>query len=148
MKPTFEKTVDILVKAYLNGTLKHSDCSACAVGNIVHGYGVPLSKGCIEPGKNNVWKWVFYTERGSKIQTIDVCKNRKNFADGLKVIDATGYDWHDLAKVEYAFETSPEGDSEDEHMLNGLMAVVDVLAEIHGVDLTQREEAKLLFQKS
>lgn len=31
----FYETIDILVKAYLNGTLKNGDCMACAVGNIV-----------------------------------------------------------------------------------------------------------------
>jgi len=32
---SFENTVDILVKAYINDTLEHNNCYACAVGNIV-----------------------------------------------------------------------------------------------------------------
>ena len=35
MKATFSNTVDILVKAYLNDTLRHCNCYACAVGNII-----------------------------------------------------------------------------------------------------------------
>jgi hypothetical protein len=33
-------------------------------------------------------------------------------------------------------------------MLNGLMKVVDVLADIHGVDLSVKESAKLQFVKA
>lgn len=31
MKATFENSVDVLVKAYMNGTLMHGDCERCAV---------------------------------------------------------------------------------------------------------------------
>jgi hypothetical protein len=35
MKATFENSVDVLVKAYLNDTLEHGQCHACAVGNLI-----------------------------------------------------------------------------------------------------------------
>ena len=31
----FHETVGILVKAYLNDTLEHTNCHACAVGNMI-----------------------------------------------------------------------------------------------------------------
>lgn len=31
----FNNSMDILVKAYFNGHLRHNTCSACAVGNLV-----------------------------------------------------------------------------------------------------------------
>lgn len=64
------------------------------------------------------------------------------------MIDQTGYSEVELAKIEFAFESADEGSTEDENMFNGLMAVVDVLAEIHGVDLTSKEQAKKLFVKA
>lgn len=33
----YQKTVDILVKAYFDDTLQHGNCYACAVGNIIAG---------------------------------------------------------------------------------------------------------------
>lgn len=149
MKPTFEKTVDILVKAYLNNTLMHGDCEACAVGNIVHAAGAPrYNHGTLESDSCGAWKNVFYTETETHIQRL-FCdyKNTIYYQNGISVIELTGYHWEDLAKVEFAFETAEPGKSKDEWMFNGLMAVVDVLAEIHGIDLKVREDAKSLFVK-
>jgi len=58
----------------------------------------------------------------------------------------------DLAKIEFAFESAPhtcdESDETNaEWMFNGLMAVVDVLAEIHNVNLEVKESAKAMFVK-
>lgn len=68
-------------------------------------------------------------------------------------VDRTGYSVNELAKIEYAFETAPrncdyEDHLNDEWMFNGLMAVVDVLADIHGIDLAEKESAKALFVKA
>jgi hypothetical protein len=58
--------------------------------------------------------------------------------------------WTELAEIEKAFEkvyyTSPNETSE-ELMFNGLMAVVDVLASIHNINLTEVSQAKALFVK-
>jgi len=62
----FNDTVDILVKAYLNDTLEHGVCSACAVGNICLAAGAPYSYGYkIQPDDNSAWKWVFHTQNES-----------------------------------------------------------------------------------
>jgi hypothetical protein len=141
MKPTFEGTISILVKAYLNDELSHNTCGKCAVGNIVeHSYGrfeaaMPYLNGFGGFG----WSNVFCTESASRKQRIfpdHYCNEAK------RQIDATGYTWQELAKVENAFELN------NKSMFDGLMAVVDVLAEIHGVDLSVKESAKLQFIKS
>jgi hypothetical protein len=74
--------------------------------------------------------------------------------------DVTGYNWQELAMIERAFEGCeiPVHDpklgplkfniNQDQWMLNGLFAVVDVLCEIHGMNTEEKEEAKLLFVKS
>lgn len=144
-KPTFEKTVDILVKAYLNDTLSHAACTRCAVGNIVEASIGNFSASMPFDNGEGGWGWsnVFCTEESTKKQRIFP----ENYIDEAKLqIDSTGYTWQELAKVENAFELV-NGKTRDQRMFAGLMAVVDVLAEIHNVDLTVREEAKSLFVK-
>lgn len=160
MKATFENTVDILVKAYLNGTLEHSNCYACAVGNIV----------AYATGKKFIrsyafmreWKWkdcdypAAGNDTGGWGQVITTCcldgvpqVNLNNFYGEAKIqIESTGYSPTELSKIEFAFERADEGYSEEEWMFNGLMAVVEVLAEIHQINIDQKESAKLLFVKA
>src|SRR5688572_4378568 len=129
MRPTFEHTVNVLVQAYLNDTLEHDDCAACAVGNIMASCGVVFG-----PDFNRA-QWL-------RVIDIEVRRGSKNSAYvggydkevGLQQIKATGYSMEELSKIEHAFE----GDNE---IFNALMAVVDVLAEIHNVDLSVKENA-------
>lgn len=161
MRPTFEKTVDILVKAYLNDTLVHGYCAACAVGNIIaHANKIKITIDCGAPrwvGTKMFPEWdeVFYTgahptDADAQVIVMD------GYRGGAKEqIDSTGYSVVELAKIEKSFEAHnpsyfidyPTQKDMEQWMFNGLMAVVDVLAEIHGIDLKQREEAKLLFVK-
>lgn len=143
----FNHTIGGLVKAYLNGTLKHGDCDACAVGNIVGG---------------SHWQYFFMTVIFSDTrmeQMLNYSKLEKTGlewrmvrAEGQKLISDSGYTKKELARIEWAFETAPrncstlEGENE-EWMFNGLMAVVDVLADIHGISLEAKEKSKLLFVK-
>ena len=148
-KELFNRTVAVLVKAYQNDTLKHGSCRACAVGNLV-------AAGC---GINNIfdddewrikasdedfrgWTNVFSTSRGEQLIMPENYRGPAKFQ-----IDATGYTWQELAKIEYAFETAPKGDNDDDWMLNGLLAVYDVLCEIHEVDKSEVQDAKLVFVK-
>lgn len=153
MKATFQNTVDILVKAYLNNTLEHGDCGACAVGNLVSAAIGPFEAmpPYLENGKvaeeGIGWPNVFCTiENGYQII-------RSNKYEGLakEQIDSTGYSRQDLARIEEAFEyhnhTYTRLD-EDQAMFEGLMAVVDVLADIHGINLEAKESAKALFVKA
>jgi hypothetical protein len=148
----FNYTVNVLVQAYLNGTLEHCNCSACAVGNII----ADVKK--VEPvlfcnqgddytnrfsdGSKPLWNYLFCSTVPGKQ---DVSPSAY-FGEVKSEIDSTGYTWQELAKIEYAFELHRNPSDEDTAMFNGLMAVVDVLAEIHEISLEQKEQAKLLFQ--
>jgi hypothetical protein len=141
----FNHTVNVLVKAYLNSELRHGDCEACAVGNIVHAAGFPrYNAGKMPHDSCGMWKGVFYTDVDAQYFQPTAGPLYNN---GIQMIQATGYTVLELARVEYAFETAPQGDSNDDWMFNGLMAVLEVLAEIHGVDFSTKETAKSLFVK-
>lgn len=156
MRPTFNQTVDVLVKAYLNNTLMHGNCAACAVGNIIaSSIGAEV--------KADEYAWFRKGVEISPIWDEVFCSNSPGSQEIYpseykgwvkRQIDASGYSWQDLAAIEKAFELNHPctleewtEDIEDKAMFNGLMAVVDVLADIHGVDLTVKESAKLLFIK-
>lgn len=143
MRPTFEKTVDILVKAYLNDTLAHDDCTKCAVGNLISAGGYKFN---FSPSDVDDTQWLIFLDR--HVRRKGNISRRPNDELALSQISATGYSPENLSDIESAFEKCEYGATDDEWMFNGLMAVVDVLAEIHGIDLKQREEAKLLFQKA
>jgi hypothetical protein len=152
---TFENSVSVLVKAYLNETLTHGDCLACAVGNLVsaacnydpidHLFASTFD---IDGGyKGKGWAAVFCTIGDTDDDKRQYIRQSSYTGEAKEQIDATGYTWQQLAKIEKAFELAPKGKNDDEWMFNGLMSVVDVLAEIHNVDLTTKESAKLLFIK-
>lgn len=174
MKANFENSVNVLVKAYFNDTLRHGNCYACAVGNLV------AESSGTKVVKCNMWNFShcglgwsnlapYPALHGEKIQgwgavfstdTVSVddedyprpirqvqSKNMGNyFGEPKKQIDSTGYTLEELARVEFAFE-SARGHNDDDRMLNGLMAVVEVLADIHQIDLTAKENAIGQFQK-
>lgn len=144
----FNHTVNVLVKAYLNDTLVHGNCYACAVGNIVaESKGYNYVKCTDEPFRKVVWDiakgsydsfvpmWFTYLDEAQKP------------ADVRDQVQATGYTWDEIRRIEKAFECCERPLSGEQWMFNGLMAVVDVLAEIHNVDLSVKESAKLQFVK-
>lgn len=161
-KELFHKTVGILVSSFLNDTLRHNDCCACAVGNIIAAninakvisppdYSTNEEdffsiEGC-EWRRNGqeiipVWDDLFVTSNGQQIV------DQKMYRGWVKKqIDVTGYKWQDLAKIEHAFECANFGESKADWMFNGLMAVVDVLCEIHGMNEEEKKESKALFVK-
>ncbi len=140
----YNKTVDILVQAYLNDTLEHNNCYACAVGNLVTancGYTYDKNNRSMSGrfgwahenfynhttvNKTTLWASVFTTtEDGQALR-------KENFkGEALRQINSTGYSLKELMKIEYAFERAKFGDSRDSHMFNGLMAVIEVLDQIH-----------------
>ena len=147
-KQLFEKTVGILVNAYRNDTLMRGFYTACAVGNIV-AYNCGINdinsiaewhnKALDKPSSG--WGSVFLTVNKQRV----IPKNYKGAAKFQ--IDSTGYSWQELAKIEYAFETAPKGTSGDEWMFNGLIAVYDVLCEIHEVNKEEVKKGELVFVK-
>lgn len=169
MKATFENSVNVLVKAYFDGYLEHQNCACCAVGNIIAsacGFKIEhlndrslwtrdSDQEVIDPQE---WVSAFGTRtdilgknffRKKKVKVSDQWFNPEKITRRIKSwASMTGYSVVELARIESAFESAPYGDNDDSWMFNGLMAVVDVLAEIHGIDLTTKESAKLLFVKA
>lgn len=148
MKPTFENSTNVLIKAYLEGTLIHANCHACAVGNLIaSANGIKFRRQddyCDTSRFRFLWDMAEYSDAN----WINVfCTNGKrqritleNYQGQAKVeIDSTGYSVQELARIEYAFETADFGADDWEYA--GLVAVFNVLADIHQVDLTTRQTA-------
>jgi hypothetical protein len=145
-KEQFDHTLKILVAAYLNGSLAHSNCHACAVGNIIAAnLDIRYDKDLKWVGRQVAWSAVFVTLRYQIAQN----KCPAAYTGEAKVqIDATGYTWQELAALEYAFERAPTGNTSEDHTFNSLMAVVDVLYQIHQLDESTKTAVKSLFVKA
>lgn len=140
----FEDTINILVKAYQNNTLQKGDCNACAVGNIIaNKCGILYTKDLHWTTDLPAWQYVFMTVFGNQEKNLNYYTGKAK-----EQIDSTGYTWQQLAKIEFAFESAPEGKTKDEEMFNGLMAVVDVLMEMHKIGKEKESSTKSLFAMS
>lgn len=150
----FEKTVGILVHAFRNDKLQHGNCRACAVGNIVAAnMGIDnqddrswTAVGTKPPGVlfgilPVGWAELFITVNGKQSRR----DSTEASFEAIHQVAVTGYTVDELAKVEFAFETAPKGMDDDEWMLNGLLAVYDVLCEIHEVDTNTVPTGKEVF---
>lgn len=126
----YNKTVDILVQAYFNDTLVHGNQCGCAVGNIV-----AANCGIRIKGKGDNLHWTVPSMiSGDAIWFTYIQGDIMNDHDGEKAekqISITGYNVSDIIHIERAFENALFGNSDDEWMFNGLMAVIDVLDQIH-----------------
>lgn len=144
-KALFDKTVKILVNAYLNNSLVHGNCHACAVGNMVAAHlGIQYDEDLKWIGRPVGWSQVFVT-LSYKIAQV---KRPWAYTGEARIqIDATGYTWQELARLEYAFERAPWGKTKEERMFNGLMALVEVLSQLHEMDEKTKMATKALFLK-
>jgi hypothetical protein len=153
----YKKTVDILVDAYFNDTLQNQNCYACAVGNIVAAnIGMEFEK-IPDPYfvEKVVWPNTEYpgAEGWAKVFCSTVPGYQRLSPDyycgeAKRQIDSTGYSWHELAQIEKSFEIATKGRQGDVFMFNGLMAVIDVLDEIHeNKDAEVSKESKARFNK-
>jgi hypothetical protein len=133
----YRKTVDILYAAYFNDTLEHGNCAACAVGNMVAaGCGYSVIKDMQgksawnTDGPRYSWNNLFTTVNGQ--QSVHNLYRQDPYV--RYEIASTGYPWYELAKIEYAFETADAGTNEEDYMFNGLVAVLEVLKQLHEVE--------------
>lgn len=153
-KDRFDHSVSVLVKAFFEGTLAKGSCAACAVGNLVADVcGYKITENLLDYDQTSpMWHFVFVTDMITGIQELSPeCYS----GEIARQIDSTGYTWQELAKVEKMFELNTlinfqyynkytkQEIMQDQY--NGLMAVVDVLAEINEIDLTTTNQAKELF---
>jgi hypothetical protein len=135
----FHKTLGILVKAYMNDTLKHGDCAACAVGNIIAANGFKFDDDSYSYANTD---WLRYIRN-----MYDNFDHKLDSENAKKQIDKSGYTALELYKIEEAFEKSWLKYNCEDKMHGGLMAVVEALGEIHEVSKEQVQESKLLFIK-
>jgi hypothetical protein len=148
MTKRFEKAYNALYSAFMNDTLAKGSCVACAVGNIVaDAMGGKVSY------NSDIYDWQCDLENAwwsDMFVTCDteqrIIKIKENFEVKYlrkEIYTLTGYKWHELAKVEKAFEKNTEiccwnyrSYTEKEILedqFNGLMAVMDVLIELDEV---------------
>ncbi len=133
----FDRALKKLIQAFFSDGLRKGNCSACAVGNMCDG--------------KSDWRHVFMSSDHGQIIYVKAYVNNyispiSSESNPKLVIDATGYSWQELARVEKAFEANTKidgafGYSADIHkkdimedQFNGLMAVVEVLCDIEGLN--------------
>lgn len=129
----FHKTVGILVKAYLNESLVHNSCQACAIGNIIYNIDRKFHDSL------NYDEHLAYVVSGETQITI---KNKLSPIH-LKQLSMTGYTINDIIKIERSFEAVRE--CKDESGYKGLMNVVNTLSKIHKTTEVETSQAKDLF---
>lgn len=154
MTTRFNNAINALVQAFFTDTLAKGTCTACAVGNIcaaaMGAKVVPYAHSknlfaAIKEGKevnNYSWNCLFFTDPTGKQR---IAEEPEEYPFAVKIIESTGYTIQELARVEKAFETHTKIDSlyyyltytkaeimEDQY--NGLMAVVNTLCEIEGIE--------------
>lgn len=137
----FHKTVGILVNAYLNNTLRHGSCMACACGNIIAGNNNWLINSPEWDEDKAVWFSVFSIKsKFDGIETKQIAKNQ---------VKSTGYSIKDFIAIERAFEGAriDKFVQSERNMYAGLMAVCDTLMIIHKATKTETQQAKQLFTK-
>lgn len=152
-KEQFIKTISVLVRAFMDETLVHGHPCGCAVGNLLADKlgikVVRVNNECAfwdsDDHNGHDWFSAVYPERHT---------NGKREL-GLLQISVLGYTMQDIISIERAFE-SPQAMTKlsvnpnidyDYDGYNGLMAVVDVLCDIHGMNEEEKKEAKELFVK-
>jgi hypothetical protein len=150
-KELFDRTIGILVKGFMNDTMEYTDCTACAVGNLIaYNNGMFLRRGCfgIESvgGESDNWSYVIKIGSGQLMPSWNQESNKQT----LIQMANTGYTPIQLAAIELAFS---EGYSKlsvvdlelKDRNFSGLMSVVDTLMLIHEANETEVKQAKELF---
>lgn len=162
----YNKTVEILVQSYLNDTLRHLNCYACAVGNLVAHYCnkifVKQNPLFLPQSFDEELKWDGYAGYGVKVPR-DTYKTGGTWYEQLwkkeedlhgepkEQLQSTGYALAELRQIEEAFESCALDDfnDDDKRMWTGLMAVIDILDQIHeNTDSAVTEKSKALFVKA
>lgn len=147
----FDESISILITAFLKDELEHASCEACAVANLM------LGRGCNFKSSVSATNWLVYIEE--EVRNIKRWHDSEIYdpAEAIAQIQFSGYSPFEVHLIEQAFERVPYDydlsaenptAAQDKWMFDGLMAVVEVLSDIHKVDLSVKESAKLLFVKS
>lgn len=143
-KELFYKNVNILQKAYYNGTLEHANCTACAVGNLLCanlGIKTISSKSKTLFDDFNLIKDKFPNSWSKFKKTSPF-----HIYDLHKTSELIGYYPEEIIKIEESFENTYCQNDEDGY--KGLCAVLDVLMEIHEFNTEDTlPEKEVVFNK-
>ncbi|MDQ6481615.1 hypothetical protein [Dyadobacter sp. LHD-138] len=137
MTTRFKNAVDSLVSDFFKDELTKGSCSKCALGRIVaHSF----NQNNITDVPVDFWKEAFVTSE--RIQTVNIKYFDHEFL--LKTVESTQYSIEEMMRIEYAFESNTQiswdlmaNKSSNEILkdrYNGLMAVVEILCEIDGIE--------------
>jgi hypothetical protein len=158
---SFDHSVGVLVRAYLNGDLQKGNCSACAVGNLIaDAMHIELgrvatpeySRGVLSLRDDSyLVQWVG-THPGWLGELKGCYQHDISFNAQLA---STGYSREQLLLLEETFERPSSLSHQERRDLShaelvyrSLLAVVDALAQIHGVDLVTSERAEASFTRA
>ena len=153
MTGRIERAIDVFLDAINKGTLAKGKCSACAVGNLVaHGMGMeihPIKLMCFDGGifntKNTHWGDLFSTVGGKQF----VHDVNPDSHDAMANIESTEFTFEELAKIEFAFESSTQINdvrykyhTKEEvraDQIKGLEAVIKVMLEFDDQKINVKE---------
>lgn len=140
----FDESVAILVQAYLNNTLVKGNCAACAAGNIIAARNnIKLTR---HPNGYLTWGEDHFYPSAYNGGWYDIFSTEQDLShEGIELIKSSGYTFVQIYDIEEAFERGGKGSTMEELMFNGLMAVVDVLQQIHEATPEEAQKAKALF---
>lgn len=132
----FERSVDVLARAFFDGTLRHRDPCACAVGNLV------ADQIGADTEAESSMDWPDHSSHDNWYDALlDFIYREKKETDIARPLRYTNTE---IAKIEDAFENAPHDDQ-----FEGLMNVLDVLFEIHEIeDQSVRENSREAFIKA
>lgn len=124
---TYYESVDILLDAYNNRTLRHGDCGACAVGNLLGTRDWFLQIGSYSgfEGQRIIWQpcAIVPEVENSPYTPVELVKIEEAFEKSIED-DYTYYAITDTVKGQYV----------------GLCAVLKVLGEIHEIEEKKSQE--------
>ena len=141
----YQKSIDILLDSYNNNTLEHSNCTACACGNLV-----AAANNYKYVPKSHSWSGLSIEWENKRIADwygLIIEDKVYNKEEGIKQINSTGYTIEEFIKIEEAFEKADWTLEKKKRMFNGLTAVLNVLREIHEVDVEKSEENQQKLEK-
>ena len=140
MSERFNNAMKALIKGFFDGTLESRDCGKCAVGNMVaYCNNEKIASKETNPHPYGGWYNV-------------ICFMTDSLAEAQKLCKSTGYSVKEVIEIEKAFESNTSDrrlpDSElAADQFNGLMAVVEVLCKIEGIESdTYKKEFNYLIE--
>lgn len=129
----YNGTINILAKAFRDGTLEHGSCMACAVGNIIQ---ANLGSNVFSEELYEWYKFLVDSEGNARLYL--EYHSKESLFLAKQQISSTGYTIDEVREIERAFEgvrkwsrEKFEWSTQDKDGFLGLMAVVDALDIIH-----------------